>query len=60
MASISGFIADPNTPDTFVGTYVDSTHEIKEERWQGERAVDRHKSINLIDKVEEFEFAEMK
>ena len=28
MVSVSGFISDPNTPDTFVGTFIDSTHEI--------------------------------
>ena len=33
MVSISGFIADPESPDTFVATFVDSTHEIKEDKW---------------------------
>ena len=60
MAVISGFIADHKSPDTFVATFIDATHEIKEDRWKGERAIDRHKSINLVERAEEFEYAEMK
>ena len=60
MASVGGFIADPEKPTCFIGTNVSANHEIQPDRWIAESNIDKQVSINMVETLEDFEYTAMK
>jgi len=56
VSIVGGFLSDPKNPTSFVATSVTSNHEITPEKWIGESAVEKVRSINMIQNIgNEFE-----
>ena len=60
MVNIGGFIADPKCPNTFIGTSVQANHDISQDKWLGDSALDKQISVNMIETEEDFEYTPMK